>query len=1472
MKILAQLKTLMLSLKTFKASTLLIAFFALSACGGMTSGPQETAKRAAPEPAPREEVFSKLRADGTMWMNEQNEKVSLRGINLGNWLMMEMWMFGDDQIFGDGIVDQCTLEDALDARFGEAEKDRLFKLHRDNWMTEKDWDVMESAGFNVVRIPFPYDLIEDDDNPKTLKSDAWHYLDWAIAEAKERRMYVILDLHGAAGRQGWEHHSGCAGKNELWGSATYRDRTIWLWEQIAQKYKDEDAIAGYGLLNEPWGTDPKTMSDFGVELYQAVRQYDNEHIVILPGHSEGGGFSDYGDPLDLGMQNVAFEMHYYPGIFGWGDISYETHRDWLRCNPESNTTVCGINKRLQSVYTPILIGELQPWTSLGELGGEITRATFDRYNQLNWAATAWSLKTVSGSGSQGAGRWGIMTNKGDQLLVKSTTWACDDWESSFADACDIPATSIVPNKTEETQTMYLVIKVGSEMSTDVVFDEIELTNDETGENIIINGGFGNASGWQEVSILNSLPTIDYNYVPGEFAGDETGAALRIHAPDGNHNAAIYQPIQVEAGASYTISGKFKDLIGGVTKMWAEIYLVPDEPQQGVDVLGTVLVAPNVNSSTLQEFEAYFSLFADMDYELNHWVIDALARKEPARVYNNIPSAPSGFDVDVVRDDEDQLIENILSWSKTNDAVDGYRVYRSISQKTGYEVVAEVDATTTTYSEVYGADGLDPEVTYYYYISAFNSTDESFASDIVQTGENIFALPGRIEAESFADAHPGVRIETAGDTDGGGFNIGHFETDRWVEYKVNSIQEGTYNVDLRLASLVGDVQFEIQIDRKDGADPEVIKTVTVPNTGGWQIYQTESYEVELPAGEFGLRLHSLDNQWNLNWIEFSADLVDVETPAQMTEAFGGALVEEIAGTPTFTFPSDAMGWAGFANGNQDLYPISFMESGIVSFTGSVPSGESVDIYFRFEKNIHPDVDPAYNTQLITISGSEPKNYSVSIPSQNNNVFRSFIMYVTTPDEPVAISNIGVFGDTITVVESVAQDVEKYEIANPISLSDGSNATATFVEDNQLGKDVVALQVDSNNQTEQGYVSFILNPSVDFTQASKLEFKVLDQQGSNTVYITLVDESGETWSAWTSEEMKSIKDLWKTIELDYSAAANTCIDLSRISAIRFGEWNAGSYRFSDVALHISTDNLDTNDSCGNAGQQSQQTSVGIYAIGPNATGTIVIDDQLEKEVIELEVLANDNIEQAYASLPTDQQDFSNGSMLEFGVLDQQGSNTVYVTLVDGNGDTWSGWSSDGSKTVLNQWTTIQFDYSAAANTIDLAQVTAVRLAQWNAGTYRFSDMALLAASETAEAPQPQSVGIYTIGPNATGTIVTDAELGKEVIELQVLTDNNMQQSYVSFPFQEQDFTNTSLEFKVFDLLGSNTVYVTLVDANGATWSNWTVDEEASKTVANQWTTMAFDYPAARYNIDITSINEVRLSLWHAGTYRFADLIVE
>ena len=76
-----------------------------------------------------------------------------------------------------------------------------------------------------------------------------------------------------------------------------------------------------------------------------------------------------------------------------------------------------------------------------------------------------------------------------------------------------------------------------------------------------------------------------------------------------------------------------------------------------------------------------------------------------------------------------------------------------------------------------------------------------------------------------------------------------------------------------------------------------------------------------------------------------------TAADFSEAFGGATID---GT-TYTFPTGAEGWAGFANMNTDLYPISMPNGGTVTFTAAVPAGGSAEVYFRFEKNPYPDTD-------------------------------------------------------------------------------------------------------------------------------------------------------------------------------------------------------------------------------------------------------------------------------------------------------------------------------------------------------------------------------------------------------------------------------------------------------------------------------------------------------------------------------------
>lgn len=360
-----------------------------------------------------------IRQNGHYWVDASGKRVNLRGVNIGNWLQLEFWMMNSAISTNSGAVgDQCGLEGALTNRFGSAEKERLMTAFRDSWITARDFDLMKGMGMNVIRVPFNYSLIEDETRPYNLRADAWKHLDFAINEAEKRGMYVILDLHGAVGGQAaaGEQHDGCVGAAQLWTNATYRDRTKWLWDKIASRYRGRTAVAAYDLLNEPWGTDATTLADFSYELFSVVRAKDPEHVILLPGHNSGIGA--YGNPNTRGLTNVAFWMHFYPGMWGWNEVQGATAQanmqaNWLHCNTGGSGESCDWNQKLIGLNTPFLVGEFQPWTLLGNYGGQVTRKTYDIYNMYGWAATNWAYKTVSYGGSNGDTNgwgWGMVTN------------------------------------------------------------------------------------------------------------------------------------------------------------------------------------------------------------------------------------------------------------------------------------------------------------------------------------------------------------------------------------------------------------------------------------------------------------------------------------------------------------------------------------------------------------------------------------------------------------------------------------------------------------------------------------------------------------------------------------------------------------------------------------------------------------------------------------------------------------------------------------------------------------------------------------------------------------------------------------------------------------------------------------------------------------------------------------------------------
>ena len=78
----------------------------------------------------------------------------LKGINLGNWLLPEGYMFKFKATNSPRLI-----QAAISELVGEDEARQFWKTYRDNYITREDIKFIKQSGFNSVRVPFSYRLL-----------------------------------------------------------------------------------------------------------------------------------------------------------------------------------------------------------------------------------------------------------------------------------------------------------------------------------------------------------------------------------------------------------------------------------------------------------------------------------------------------------------------------------------------------------------------------------------------------------------------------------------------------------------------------------------------------------------------------------------------------------------------------------------------------------------------------------------------------------------------------------------------------------------------------------------------------------------------------------------------------------------------------------------------------------------------------------------------------------------------------------------------------------------------------------------------------------------------------------------------------------------------------------------------------------------------------------------------------------------
>lgn len=267
-----------------------------------------------------------VRVSGTKLKGRDGANLVLRGTNCGNWMVREPYMMNTS-----GNLDrQFKFDNMLAEVCGKEKVEEFDRLWMDNNFGEADMKFLADQGFNTLRVPMHYKYFtlpiekEPVSGEQTWLQEGFERIDSMCVWAERYNILLILDMHACPGGQS----SGdiCdydSSKPSLWESEANRTKLASLWRKIAERYQSQKCVAAYDLINETnWtlSNSNKLLWDTFKAIIKAIREVDNNHIVIVEGNSYSNDYTGF--PSTKMDAKMMLQFHRY-GVYNTkGQVQY----------------------------------------------------------------------------------------------------------------------------------------------------------------------------------------------------------------------------------------------------------------------------------------------------------------------------------------------------------------------------------------------------------------------------------------------------------------------------------------------------------------------------------------------------------------------------------------------------------------------------------------------------------------------------------------------------------------------------------------------------------------------------------------------------------------------------------------------------------------------------------------------------------------------------------------------------------------------------------------------------------------------------------------------------------------------------------------------------------------------------------------------------------------------------------------------